>query len=150
MEQRERTACPSNRADDGDRQPFRLAVDGLSAGETHHRLRRWKGLDGFRCPSTPPRCGGDIMADWSLCASKQAPQSIGPLERENMEWDVTQVRVVNDCTLHVSFRDGIAGLVHFDATFFSGVFEPLRNSVQFRTAQVVDGYVTWPSSNVDL
>ncbi len=67
-----------------------------------------------------------------------------------MEWDVTQVRVVNDCTLHVSFRDGIAGLVHFDATFFSGVFEPLRNSVQFRTAQVVDGYVTWPSSNVDL
>jgi len=67
-----------------------------------------------------------------------------------MDWDVTQVRVVNDHTLHVSFRDGIAGLVHFEATFFSGVFEPLRNLAEFRTVQVVDGFVTWPSGNLDL
>jgi len=67
-----------------------------------------------------------------------------------MDWDVTQMRIVDDRTLHVSFRDGVAGLVYFEATFFSGVFEPLRNSAQFQTAQVVDGFVTWPSSNVDL
>jgi hypothetical protein len=67
-----------------------------------------------------------------------------------MDWDVTRVRIVDDRTLHVSFRDGIAGLVHFEATFFSGVFEALRNSAQFRNVQVVDGFVTWPSGNLDL
>jgi hypothetical protein len=66
-----------------------------------------------------------------------------------MDWDVTQVRVVDDRTLHVSFRDGVAGLVHFETTFFSGVFEPLRNSMQFRAVQVVDGFVTW-TGDLDL
>jgi hypothetical protein len=66
-----------------------------------------------------------------------------------MDWDVTQVHVVDDHTLHVSFRDGVAGVVHFEATFFNGVFEPLRNSAQFRTVKVVDGFVTW-TGNLDL
>jgi hypothetical protein len=66
-----------------------------------------------------------------------------------MDWDVTQVHVVDNRTLHVSFRDGVAGVVHFEATFFSGVFEPLRNSAQFRTVQVVDGFVTW-TGDLDL
>jgi hypothetical protein len=66
------------------------------------------------------------------------------------DWDVTQVRIVDDRTLHVSFHDGVAGVVHFETTFFSGVFEPLRDSVQFRKVHVVDGFVTWPSTNLDL
>jgi hypothetical protein len=66
-----------------------------------------------------------------------------------MDWDVTQVRVVDDRTLHVSFRDGVAGIVHFETTFFSGVFEPLQNSTQFRAVQVVDGFVTW-TGDLDL
>jgi Protein of unknown function (DUF2442) len=67
-----------------------------------------------------------------------------------MDWDVTQVQVVDDHTLHVRFRDGVAGRVTFESSFFTGVFEPLRDPVLFRTVQAPDGFVTWPSSSVGL
>jgi hypothetical protein len=61
-----------------------------------------------------------------------------------MDWNVTQVRVVDDRTLHVVFADGVAGSVHFEPTFFTGVFEQLQDAERFRAVELVDGTVVWP------
>jgi hypothetical protein len=36
-----------------------------------------------------------------------------------MYWDVTALRIVDDKTLFVQFRDGVAGPVVFEPTFFT-------------------------------
>jgi len=67
-----------------------------------------------------------------------------------MDWDITEVRVIREHVLHVRFKDGIEGEVTFKPTFFQGVFEPLRDPALFRKVQATDGFVSWPSSNLDL
>ncbi len=61
-----------------------------------------------------------------------------------MHWDVIDLRVLDNRTLHVAFRDGIKGTVRFEPTAFRGVFEQLRDFERFRAAKIVDGIVTWP------
>jgi len=61
-----------------------------------------------------------------------------------MEWDVTQVEVIDDYLLRVRFADGTEGLVRFRRSFFSGVFAPLKDDTKFREVRVEHGFVTWP------
>jgi hypothetical protein len=66
-----------------------------------------------------------------------------------MDWDVTDVMLVDQAALWVRFRDGVEGPVRFLPTFFRGVFAHLRDPEQFRKVSVVDGVVTWPG-DLDL
>ena len=61
-----------------------------------------------------------------------------------MEWDVIEVRVVDEHLLSVRFADGTEGRVRFHESFFSGVFAPLKDRQRFNEARVQDGFVTWP------
>lgn len=61
-----------------------------------------------------------------------------------MKWDVTEVRVLDDFSLAVRFRDGVEGVVRFLPSFFQGVFTHLSSLPEFQKAHVVDGVVTWP------
>ncbi|WP_174285137.1 DUF2442 domain-containing protein [Sphingomonas bacterium] len=59
------------------------------------------------------------------------------------------VKAVDDCTLHVSHRDGVQGFVRFEPSAFQGVFGPLGNPAFFRQAYVEHGAVAW-SDDIDL
>jgi hypothetical protein len=61
-----------------------------------------------------------------------------------MKWDVTEVKIIGDHTIFVTFRDGVEGDIKFLPTFFRGVFSHLQDQSQFRQVSVVDGIVTWP------
>ena len=67
-----------------------------------------------------------------------------------MNWDVIEAKLVDSDTLHVRFRDGIAGDVVFRPGFFRGVFAPLRDTERLRQLTVVDGVVTWQEGSLDL
>jgi hypothetical protein len=62
----------------------------------------------------------------------------------SMRWDVTAVQVRSDTAVHVQFRDGLEGEVHFLPTAFRGVFAGLKDPQAFRRAFVQDGVLTWP------
>lgn len=61
-----------------------------------------------------------------------------------MKWDVTEVKVLEDFSLAVRFRDGLEGVVTFLPSFFRGVFSHLSDTPEFQKVHVVDGVVTWP------
>ncbi len=66
-----------------------------------------------------------------------------------MEWDVTEVRLVDGAALWVRFEDGVEGSVKFLPTFFRGVFAHLQDPEQFKKVSIIDGVVTWPG-DLDL
>lgn len=66
-----------------------------------------------------------------------------------MHWDVREVHVELNWTLHVTFADGLSGRVRFMPGFFTGVFEPLRDPSRFAEAFVDHGALTWPG-DLDL
>jgi len=66
-----------------------------------------------------------------------------------MEWDVTELKLTDEFTIHVRFKDGVEGIVKFLPTFFCGVFSHLTDKSQFQQIMLVDGVVTWPG-NLDL
>jgi len=61
-----------------------------------------------------------------------------------MEWDVVEVKVIDENLLCVRFADGTEGRVRFRQSFFRGVFTPLRDRNRFREVKVQDGFITWP------
>jgi hypothetical protein len=61
-----------------------------------------------------------------------------------MEWNVTEVRVIDENLLCVRFADGTQGRVRFRQSFFSGVFAPLKDRLKFREVRVEHGFITWP------
>ena len=61
-----------------------------------------------------------------------------------MNWDVTEVKIIDNYVLGVRFNDGTQGKVTFLPTFFRGVFKHLRDQGQFQKVMLVDGVVTWP------
>jgi hypothetical protein len=63
---------------------------------------------------------------------------------KKMNWDVTEVRIIDDYVLQVRFQDGIEGAVKFLPSFFRGVFLHLQDKMQFQKVMIVDGVVTWP------
>ena len=66
-----------------------------------------------------------------------------------MKWDVVDVKPEPEWTLAVRFADGLAGKVRFSPDFFTGVFEPIRDPLQFRQVFIDHGAVAWPG-DVDL
>ncbi len=66
-----------------------------------------------------------------------------------MEWEVTEVEIVDKYALRVRFKDGSAGVIRFSPTFFRDGFSPLHEHAQFQQVQLVDGVVTW-AGELDL
>jgi hypothetical protein len=60
---------------------------------------------------------------------------------------VTQVEVVDDHRLRLSFEDGAEGEVDFSNRDWRGVFEPLRDPSYFRRVEVDHelGTIVWPN-----
>jgi hypothetical protein len=61
-----------------------------------------------------------------------------------MRWDVVEVTPESGWRLKVRFADGLAGTVRFDSSYFTGVFEPLRDPQFFNRVFVDHGAVAWP------
>lgn len=66
-----------------------------------------------------------------------------------MEWSVVKVEPKQPLAITVVFADGTEGVVRFESSHLTGVFEPLRDPEIFRQAKVEFGAVTWPG-NIDL
>lgn len=66
-----------------------------------------------------------------------------------MDWDVTEVTVIDHLVLSVRFADGTTGQVRFMPEHLTGVFAPLKNSTFFTQVYIDRGAVTWPN-DIDL
>ena len=66
-----------------------------------------------------------------------------------MDYDVVDVQPVMPMALQVRFADGTAGLVRFEPSHLTGVFETLKDPIVFAQARIEAGAVTWPG-NLDL
>jgi hypothetical protein len=65
---------------------------------------------------------------------------------------VTDVQVTGDHELRLSFEDGTVGDVSFDDSYWTGVFEPLRDPARFARVTVDErlGTITWPEDGLDM
>ena len=61
-----------------------------------------------------------------------------------MEYDAIDVQPLPPMALQVRFADGTAGQVRFEPSHLTGVFEVLKDPVEFAQARVEAGAVTWP------
>jgi len=66
-----------------------------------------------------------------------------------MNWKVVSVEPKSPLALTVRFLDGTEGIIRFEPSHLSGVFEALRDPELFRQARVECGTVTWPGE-IDL
>lgn len=66
-----------------------------------------------------------------------------------MNWDVTDVSIIEHLVLSVRFADGTVGEVQFMPEHLTGVFAPLKNSDFFAEVYVNEGAVAWPN-DIDL
>lgn len=66
-----------------------------------------------------------------------------------MDWDVAKANVMEHLTLSVCFADGTSGLVVFEPSHLTGVFEPLNSPDFFQKVYIDHGVVTWPGE-IDL
>ena len=66
-----------------------------------------------------------------------------------MDWTVIAVEPKPPLALAVRFSDGTEGIVRFEPSHLSGVFEALKDPDVFRQARVECGAVTWPGE-IDL
>ena len=66
-----------------------------------------------------------------------------------MDYDVVDVQPVMPMALEVRFADGTAGLVRFEPSHLTGVFEALKDPIVFAQARIEAGTVTWPG-DLDL
>lgn len=64
-------------------------------------------------------------------------------------WRIVSVRVLDSCGFSVRFIDGLEGVVRFEPSHLTGVFEALRDELVFRQARIECGAVTWPGE-IDL
>lgn len=61
-----------------------------------------------------------------------------------MEWDVVEAYVVEHGCIHVKFADGLEGNVRFQPSAYRGVFEKLRDPLEFDKMRINSYFVTWP------
>jgi hypothetical protein len=57
---------------------------------------------------------------------------------------VVEVQVIGDLSLQVRFADGVQGMVRFEPTHLTGVFEVLNDPAFFNQVRLDTGVVTWP------
>lgn len=64
-------------------------------------------------------------------------------------WRVSSLVMTEpDCFL-VRFKDCLSGVVRFEPSFFTGVFDPLKDPAFFKQVFIEGGAVTWPGG-IDL
>lgn len=63
---------------------------------------------------------------------------------------VTDVDVIADHELRLSFEDGTVGDVSFRGRDWTGVFEPLRDPRRFARVAVEAGTIVWPEDGLDM
>jgi len=66
-----------------------------------------------------------------------------------MNWDVVEVKVDAPLSLYVRFADDTAGTVRFEPTYFTGVFQALKDQDLFKQVYIDAGAVAWPG-DLDL
>ncbi len=66
-----------------------------------------------------------------------------------MKWDVIDVKKIAPLALHVQFADGTTGMVKFENSHLTGVFEALKNPDTFDQVHIDNGAVAWPG-DIDL
>jgi len=66
-----------------------------------------------------------------------------------MKCDVIDVKKIMPLDLHVQFADGTIGMVKFENSHLTGVFEALKNPDTFEQVHIDNGAVAWPS-DIDL
>jgi hypothetical protein len=66
-----------------------------------------------------------------------------------MYWDVVEVKPKPDYSLHVRFRDGLSGRVHFRMEELTGVLAPLKDLDFFSRVFIVQVAIAWPGE-IDL
>ncbi len=66
-----------------------------------------------------------------------------------MKWDVIDVKKIAPLALRVQFADGTIGMVKFENSHLTGVFEALKNSDTFDQVHIDNGVVAWPG-DIDL
>ncbi len=66
-----------------------------------------------------------------------------------MYWDVIELKLNENLTLSVRFKDGTSGKVRFMPEHLTGIFEPLNNPQFFSKAFIENGVVSWPNE-IDL
>jgi hypothetical protein len=63
---------------------------------------------------------------------------------------VTGAEVIGDHSLRLTFEDGTVGDVSFDESYWTGVFEPLRDPRRFGKVSVEGGTIVWPEDGLDM
>lgn len=52
--------------------------------------------------------------------------------------------------MRLTFEDGTIGDVSFDESYWTGVFEPLRDPQRFAKVSVEGGTIVWPEHGLDM
>lgn len=58
---------------------------------------------------------------------------------------VTDVRYINGYRLHLTFNNGVDGVVDLEPELYGEIFEPLRNPVLFQQVYLTSRTIEWPS-----
>ena len=66
-----------------------------------------------------------------------------------MYWNVIKVEPQQHLLLKVTFEDGLEGIVRFNPSHLTGVFEALKDESYFKQVCIKYGAVTWPG-DLDL
>lgn len=61
-----------------------------------------------------------------------------------MYWNVIAVEPLQHLKLKVRFQDGLVGIVRFEESHLTGVFEALKDEHYFKQVFIQYGAVTWP------
>jgi len=64
-------------------------------------------------------------------------------------WRVSSLVMTEPDRFLVRFKDCLSGVVRFEPSFFTGVFEPLKDTTFFKQVFIEGGAVTWPGG-IDL
>jgi hypothetical protein len=63
---------------------------------------------------------------------------------------VTNVEVIGEYRLRLTFKDGVVGDVSFADREWKGVFEPLRDPKRFAKVAIEFGTIVWPDDGLDM
>jgi Protein of unknown function (DUF2442) len=63
---------------------------------------------------------------------------------------ITNVEVIGDHELRLTFEDGLVGDVAFGEHEWTGVFEPLRDPERFAKVAIEFGTIVWPQDGLDM
>ena len=65
------------------------------------------------------------------------------------DYDVVEVKALDNLKLRVRFADGVSGTVRIMPSHLYGVFEALKHPAVFAQASCENGFVSWPG-DIDL